>query len=172
MVLVLCEMQSVRSRIWTRVAVSKSCDDNHCTTGTPTTVMINCWRRGLTGLNSEFFFTLTSCHTTVEESCLPYLLPIARGRIFACIFFFRYYHNEKCKQTNLKLDIRKPCPFPMTITITPRTINQAIGQRSWVFANGLGHRGPISGRVITKTQKRHYKVRIKGKVEHGGVPSL
>ena len=31
-VLVLCEMQSVRSRIWTRVAVSISCDDNHYTT--------------------------------------------------------------------------------------------------------------------------------------------
>ena len=28
-VLVLCEMQSVSSRIWTRVAVSISCDDNH-----------------------------------------------------------------------------------------------------------------------------------------------
>ena len=33
-VLVLCEMQSVRSRIWTRVAVFISCDDNHYTTGT------------------------------------------------------------------------------------------------------------------------------------------
>ena len=33
-VLVLCEMQSVRSRIWTCVAVSISCDDNHYTTGT------------------------------------------------------------------------------------------------------------------------------------------
>ena len=33
MVLVLCEMQSVTSRIWTRVAVSISYDDNHCTTG-------------------------------------------------------------------------------------------------------------------------------------------
>ena len=33
MVLVLCEMQSVRSRIWIRVAVSISCDDNHYTTG-------------------------------------------------------------------------------------------------------------------------------------------
>ena len=32
-VLVLCEMQSVRSTIWTRVAVSISCDDNHYTTG-------------------------------------------------------------------------------------------------------------------------------------------
>ena len=30
----LCEMQSVSSRIWTRVAVSNSYDDNHHTTGT------------------------------------------------------------------------------------------------------------------------------------------
>ena len=30
-VLVLCEMQSVLSRIWTRVAVSISYDDNHYT---------------------------------------------------------------------------------------------------------------------------------------------
>ena len=33
-VLVLCEMQSVLSRIWTRVAVSISYDDNHYTSGT------------------------------------------------------------------------------------------------------------------------------------------
>ena len=33
-VLVLCEMQSVLSRIWTRVAVSISYYDNHYTTGT------------------------------------------------------------------------------------------------------------------------------------------
>ena len=33
-VLVLCEMQSVLSRIWTRVAVSISYEDNHYTTGT------------------------------------------------------------------------------------------------------------------------------------------
>ena len=33
-VLVLCEMQSASSRIWTRVAVSISYDDNHYTTGT------------------------------------------------------------------------------------------------------------------------------------------
>ena len=33
-VLVLCEMQLAWSRIWTRVAVSISNDDNHYTTGT------------------------------------------------------------------------------------------------------------------------------------------
>ena len=52
MVLVLCKMQSVSSRIWTRVAVSISFDDNHYTTGT----------------------------SNIEPS-LPYYLTIARGRI-------------------------------------------------------------------------------------------
>ena len=33
-VLVLCEMQSGSSRIWTRVVVSTSCNDNHYTMGT------------------------------------------------------------------------------------------------------------------------------------------
>ena len=33
-VLVLCDMQSISSRIWTRVAVSISYNDNHYTTGT------------------------------------------------------------------------------------------------------------------------------------------
>ena len=33
-ILVLCEMQSVSSRFWTRVAVSISYDDNHYSTGT------------------------------------------------------------------------------------------------------------------------------------------
>ena len=35
------EMQSVSSRIWTRVAVSISCDDNHYTTGTSNCVCLN-----------------------------------------------------------------------------------------------------------------------------------
>ena len=34
LLLVLCEMQSVSSTIWTCVAVSISYDDNHYTTGT------------------------------------------------------------------------------------------------------------------------------------------
>ena len=31
--IVLCEMQTAASKIWTRVTVSISCDDNHYTTG-------------------------------------------------------------------------------------------------------------------------------------------
>ena len=38
-VLVLCEMQSVSSMIWTRVAVSISYDNNHYTTGTSLTCL-------------------------------------------------------------------------------------------------------------------------------------
>ena len=41
-VLVLCEMQSVSSRIWTRVAVSISYDDNYYTTGA-TAYYMPCW---------------------------------------------------------------------------------------------------------------------------------
>ena len=39
-VLVLCEMQSVSSRIWTRVVVSISYDDNCYTTGTSLSTFI------------------------------------------------------------------------------------------------------------------------------------
>ena len=39
-VLVLCEMQSVSSRIWTRIAVFVSYGDNDYTTGTSTNVCI------------------------------------------------------------------------------------------------------------------------------------
>ena len=41
-ILVLCEMQSVSSRIWTRVAVSISYDDNHYTTGTSIEEPLHC----------------------------------------------------------------------------------------------------------------------------------
>ena len=37
-------MQSVSSRIWTRVAVSISCDDNHYTTGTSYKSRINIYK--------------------------------------------------------------------------------------------------------------------------------
>ena len=42
MVLVLCELQSVSSSIWIRVAVSISYDDNHYTTGTSTKSVVHC----------------------------------------------------------------------------------------------------------------------------------
>ena len=47
------------------------------------------FKRSLTGLNSEFFFSWTSCLTKAEEPSLPYYLPIAGGRIFGFIPFTR-----------------------------------------------------------------------------------
>ena len=43
----------------------------------------------LTGLNSEYSFSLTSCLTKAEELSLPYYLPIAGGRIIGFIPFVR-----------------------------------------------------------------------------------
>ena len=47
------------------------------------------FKRSLTGLNSEFSFSWTSCLTNAEEISLPYYLPIAGGRIIGFIPFPR-----------------------------------------------------------------------------------
>ena len=47
------------------------------------------FKRGLTGLNSEFSFSQTSCFTKAEEPSLPYYLSIAGGRIIGFIPFPR-----------------------------------------------------------------------------------
>ena len=47
------------------------------------------FKRSLTGLNSEFSFSKTSCLAKAEEPSLPYYLPIARGRIIGFIPFPR-----------------------------------------------------------------------------------
>ena len=47
------------------------------------------FKQSLTGLNSEFSFSLTNCLTKAEEPSLPYYLPIAGGRIIGFIPFLR-----------------------------------------------------------------------------------
>ena len=47
------------------------------------------FKRSLTGLNSEFSFSYTSCLTEAEEPSLSYHLPIAGGRIIGFIPFPR-----------------------------------------------------------------------------------
>ena len=47
------------------------------------------FKRSLTGLNSEFSFSKTSCLTKTEEPSLSYYLPIAGGRIIGFIPFPR-----------------------------------------------------------------------------------
>ena len=47
------------------------------------------FKRILTGLNSEFSFSLTSCLTKAKKHSVPYYLPIAVGRIIGFIPFPR-----------------------------------------------------------------------------------
>ena len=48
------------------------------------------WHKvSLTGLNSVFFFSYTSCLSKAKEPSLPYYLPITGGRIFGSIPFPR-----------------------------------------------------------------------------------
>ena len=47
------------------------------------------FKRSLTGLNSEFSFSYTSCLTKAEEPSLPYYLPIEGGRMIGFIPFPR-----------------------------------------------------------------------------------
>ena len=47
------------------------------------------FKRSLTGLNSEFSFSKTSCLTKAEEPSLSYYLPIAGRRIIGFIPFPR-----------------------------------------------------------------------------------
>ena len=80
-VLVLCEIQSVLSRIWTRVAVSISCEDNHYTTGTSMWNLFICrsWIRFRVScwtyvLNFFYFYYLnTYFFWQTSTSCLHYL---------------------------------------------------------------------------------------------------
>ena len=56
------------------------------------------FKRSLTGLNSEFSFSYTSCLTKAEEPSLPYYLPIAGGCIIGfisfpiCVFYSLCFH--------------------------------------------------------------------------------
>ena len=43
------------------------------------------FKRSLSGLNSEFSFSKTSCLSKIEEPSLPHYLPIAGGRIIGFI---------------------------------------------------------------------------------------
>ena len=72
-VLVLCEIQSASSRIWTRVAVSIPYDDNHCTTGTSFFF---------------FFFRMTDLPKLKNPDCSTIFL-IARSRKGGFILFLK-----------------------------------------------------------------------------------
>ena len=45
------------------------------------------FKRSLTGFNSAFNLSLTSCQAKVKKFCVPYSLPITGERIVGCIPF-------------------------------------------------------------------------------------
>ena len=74
-VLVLCEMQSVRSRIWTRIAVSISRDDNHYTTGTSERNGYRRWFSKLLGRQSSGGCRFNELKTVIQavRICSQYI---------------------------------------------------------------------------------------------------
>ena len=76
-VLVRCEMQSVSSRIWTRVTVSISYDDNHYTTGT------FCYITVFQRIQSAY----SKPHDSTNTSFLAFLVVLVLSSAFICYSF-------------------------------------------------------------------------------------
>ena len=78
----LCEMQSVSSRIWTRVAVSIFSDDNHYTTGT-STICLYIYPSSSTGLDRSSIYkqNLTSSNSEISPTPISEWLPYQGQRI-------------------------------------------------------------------------------------------
>ena len=66
----LCEMQSVWSKIWTCVALSNSYDDNHYTTGTPKEDIWTPWAEWSTPNATTTKVDGTTMTDTTEGPCL------------------------------------------------------------------------------------------------------
>ena len=106
---------------------------------------VNFFKRSLTGLNSEFSFSKTSCLTKAEEPSLPWrennwihtfpnvkwihTFPYVKCNV-KWIHTFPYvkcnvkwihtFPYVKCNQSCTGFELVSPCPYPVTITITPR----------------------------------------------------
>ena len=78
------------------------------------------FKQSLTGLNSEFSFSLTSCLNKADHPSLSYYLPIAGGTIIGLIPFPRVLVLCEMQSISSWIWTRVAGPFPTTITITPR----------------------------------------------------
>ena len=111
----LCEMQSVLSRIWTRVVVSISYDDNHYTTGTNLTTLFHCsivqslctWaHRSLLTLfcflNSGFLVAILPWGPNLQSLLLPMDVDtFFSWHWFSCAVIFGAVYLLLCKQVTL-----------------------------------------------------------------------
>ena len=99
------------------------------------------FKRSLTGLNSEFSFSKTSCLAKAKELSLSYYFPIAGGRTIGFIPFPRVL--VLCEMQSVRSRI---CPLPKTITITPRWY--------WFYALLRGHNN-----LASRLSRNQYKKR-------------
>ena len=101
---VLCEMQSVSSRIWTRVAVFISNDNTHYTTGTSTCVVNN--SHYPTGLSSnccltEFTRILFLLLEYIRFSIYLFEFPVSFFLPGSQQFVFYFYKKRQCVVTTI-----------------------------------------------------------------------
>ena len=75
------------------------------------------FKRSLTGLNSEIFFSLISCHTKVKEPSFPYYLNIG-GRIVGLMPFTRVLVLREMQTAHSGFELESPNPFSKTIIVT------------------------------------------------------
>ena len=149
--------QSVSSRIWTRVAVSNSYDDNDYTRDIHHGHLINM---------IDIYYWDKSNGNHLEHIRLKCFL---WSRDIKYMFFFFFFLN--CYYISF-LDIQSFVEF--LVSIINHYINRPLAW--WVECSLMARKtGSIPGRVISKTQKmvldatllntQHYKVSIKDKVE-------
>ena len=101
-VLVLCEMQSFSSRIWTRVAVSISYDDNHYITGTSISYVVNAV------ISCCTFFALFKCSPRVNNAILNAVASssffswhIISVNVISRVWGLVHYHQLHCALVHL-----------------------------------------------------------------------
>ena len=142
-VLVLSEMQSVSSRIWTRVAVSIFYDDNHYTTGTCTdTLILTCI---YIHLLYNFMNTNSYRHTCVHAYALLHLIicsscPVTKGCRVCRLLFCRgvrllsecprYHTKQSDGEVPVMLELLGNVEYPF-ITIAPSFTLAQSGSTWW-----------------------------------------
>ena len=129
-------MQSVSSRIWTRVAVSISYDDNHYTTGTSTSkfflLSTQSWKKNSwiqtfgkgTSASSFRIWTLNpwvydDSHYTTSTQCLPMIRVfwlISTMLLFACLYSSSYFKSSSPCINLLVTVPRAPVTIGITVT--------------------------------------------------------
>ena len=107
-------------------------------------ITMSLFKRSVSGLNSEFCFSWTSCHTKVEELSLPYYLQISSRRIIGFMPFPRILACVKSHTVPFSIWFMSMHSFPKTVSITSRTppIQDCY---MWVFAGWPTQERPYVG---------------------------